>query len=300
MDVGLIFGGLAVGVVVGLTGMGGGALMTPMLVFFFRVDPLVAITSDLVVSLVMKPAGAIVHLRRRTVNLQLVKWLCLGSVPAAFLGAVCSQVLGKHEGFDSVLKILLGIALLIATCGLVTRAAISMIQRRTPLGEGPARMSAPTSIHIRPAATITLGAIAGFIVGMTSVGAGSIIVITLLLLYPTLKASQLVGTDLVQAIPLVAAGAAGHLIFGDFTFDVAGSLVIGAIPGAWIGAQISSRAPGGIIRRALAVLLLASGLKLLGLPTPWVLASAVAALVLGNVAWIVFRRRVLGTRQAAG
>jgi len=298
MDVGLIFGGLAVGIVVGLTGMGGGALMTPMLVFFFRVDPLVAITSDLVVSLVMKPAGAIVHLRRRTVNLQLVKWLCLGSVPAAFLGAVCSQALGKHEGFDAVLKILLGIALLIATCGLVTRAAISMIQRRTPLGEGPARMSAPTSIHIRPAATIMLGAIAGFIVGMTSVGAGSIIVITLLLLYPTLKASQLVGTDLVQAIPLVAAGAAGHLIFGDFTFDVAGSLVIGAIPGAWIGAQISSRAPGGIIRRALAVLLLASGLKLLGLPTPWVLASAVAALVLGNVAWIVFRRRVLGTRSS--
>jgi len=303
MDLGLIFGGLAVGIVVGLTGMGGGALMTPMLVFFFRVDPLVAIASDLVVSLVMKPAGAIVHLRRKTVNLQLVKWLCLGSVPAAFAGAVLSQVLGKHDGFDAVLKIMLGIALLIATAGLVVRAAISMVERRTPLGEGPARMSAPTSLSIKPVATVALGAVAGFVVGLTSVGAGSIIVVTLLLLYPSLKASQLVGTDLVQAIPLVAAGAAGHLIFGEFTFDVAGSLVIGAIPGAWIGAQISSRAPGGIIRRALAVLLLASGLKLLGVPTGWVLAAAVAALVLGNVAWMVFRRRMLTVdraRRAAG
>ncbi len=140
--------------------------------------------------------------------------------------------------------------------------------------------------------TVILGIVAGLMVGITSVGAGSIIIIALLLMYPALKASQLVGTDLVQAIPLVAAAAVGHLFFGDFNISVAGSLLIGAIPGAWAGAQVSSRAPGGVIRRILAVLLLASGLKLLGASNTWVLIAAGTALVAGNIAWILLRNKV--------
>ncbi len=142
---------------------------------------------------------------------------------------------------------------------------MQMWRNRLPLGEGPARETRP-DVVIRPIPTVILGAVAGLLVGLTSVGAGSIVVVVLLLLYPRLKASSLVGTDLTQAIPLVAAAALGHILFGSFSLAIAFSLLVGAIPGAWIGAQISSRAPGGVIRRALAILLLASGLKLLGVP----------------------------------
>ncbi|MEV0953616.1 sulfite exporter TauE/SafE family protein [Promicromonospora sp. NPDC050249] len=297
IDLPLILGGLAVGFVVGLTGMGGGALMTPMLIFVFRVDPLVAVSSDVVASLFMKPAGAIVHMRRGTVNLKLVLWLCVGSVPAAFSGALLIQSLPFGDSLDSALKMVLGVALLIASCGLVVRAVLQMVRNRSALGEGPALPSAPRELVVRPVPTAILGAVAGLLVGMTSVGAGSIVIVVLLLLYPALKASQLVGTDLVQAVPLVAAASLGHLLYGDFSLGLTTSLLIGAIPGAWFGAHVSSRAPGGIIRRALAILLLASGLKLLGASLPVVLGAAGAALVLGNLVWFWVKRR-FGAVQA--
>ena len=292
-DLPLAIGGLLVGIVVGLTGMGGGALMTPMLVFVFGVNPLTAISSDIVVSLLMKPVGAAVHLRRGTINLELVKWLCIGSVPMAFAGAwLISQM--PSEQVNEILKRVLGIALLTSTFGLLFRASLQMWRNRLPLGEGPAPMTRPTAMVVRPVPTLVLGAVAGLMVGLTSVGAGSIVVVTLLLMYPRLKASSLVGTDLAQAIPLVAAAAAGHLLFGDFSFSVAASLLIGAIPGAWIGAHISSRAPGGVIRRILAVLLLATGLKLLGVPDMLVIAAAAGAVAFAFVAWGLIRNRVVG------
>jgi uncharacterized membrane protein YfcA len=282
-------------VIVGLTGMGGGALMTPMLVFFFHADPLTAISSDLVASFVMKPAGAFVHIRRKTVNLGLVKLLCLGSVPAAFIGAWVISEQPRGADLDATLKVLLGLALLLASGGLVARALFQMWQNRLPLGEGAVRLSRPEVI-LRPVPTILLGAVAGFIVGVTSVGSGSIIIVVLLMIYPGLKALSLVGTDLTQAIPLVGAAALGHLLFGSFDFGITASLLLGAIPGAFIGAQVSSRAPGGVIRRALAVLLLASGLRLLGASTEIVLLVAVLALVLGSLLWIGIRRTVRGPR----
>ena len=296
-DLPLALGGLLVGIIVGLTGMGGGALMTPMLVFFFGADPLTAISSDLVASFVMKPAGALVHLRAKTVNLGLVRLLCLGSVPAAFFGAWFISQFRGDENLDDTLKLLLGIALLVAAGGLVLRALFQMWQNALPLGEGAARPSRP-DVALRPLPTILLGAAAGFIVGITSVGSGSIVIVVLLLIYPGLKASSLVGTDLTQAIPLVGAAALGHLLFGSFSAAITVSLLLGAIPGAFIGAQISSRAPGGVIRRALAVLLLASGLRLLGLSTELVLLAAVAALVLGSLAWILIRRTVRRRRRS--
>jgi uncharacterized protein len=297
LDWGIALAGLLVGVVVGLTGMGGGALMTPMLVFFFRIDPLTAISSDVVTSLFMKPAGAVVHIVRKTANLQLVKWLAIGSVPAAFSGAMIIDHLKFLEGFNEILLKMLGVALLLATAGLVMRAWMQMTQRRLPWGEGPAPM-ASAEVVVRPVATILIGAVGGLMVGLTSVGAGSLILILLLMVYPQLKPSQLVGTDLVQAVPLVASAALGHLLFGAVSFSVTGSLLIGAIPGAFIGAQISSRAPGGIIRRVLAVLLMASGLKLIGAPTPVVLGATVAAMIAGPILWIYLRRRWSPTEAA--
>lgn len=299
IDLPLILGGLAVGFIVGLTGMGGGALMTPMLIFVFRVDPLVAVSSDVVASLFMKPAGAIVHLRRRTVNLKLVLWLCVGSVPAAFSGALLIKVLPFGDSLDTALQTILGVALLIASGGLVVRAVLQMVRSRSALGKGPTQPAAPPELVVRPVPTAILGAVAGLLVGMTSVGAGSVVIVVLLLLYPALKASQLVGTDLVQAVPLVAAASLGHILYGDFSLGLTTSLLIGAIPGAWFGAHVSSRAPGGIIRRALAILLLASALKLLGASLPVVLGAAGAALVFGNLVWFWVKRRFAALPAAA-
>jgi uncharacterized membrane protein YfcA len=298
VDLPLALGGLLVGTVVGLTGMGGGALMTPMLVFFFGADPMTAISSDLVASVVMKPAGALVHLRRGTVNVPLVAWLCLGSVPSAFFGAWFISQQPRGDDLDAVLRTLIGIALLVAASGLVIRALFQMYRNRLPLGEGPAPLTRP-NVEVRPGPTVLLGAIAGFIVGITSVGSGSIIIVVLLLMYPRLKASSLVGTDLTQAIPLVGSAALGHILFGSFSMTVTAWLLVGAIPGAFIGAQISSRAPGGLIRRALAVLLLASGLRLLGVPSELDLAIAAGALVFGSLAWIAIRRRVTSMAPVA-
>jgi uncharacterized protein len=297
-DLPLALGGLLVGIIVGLTGMGGGALMTPMLVFFFGADPLTAISSDLVASFVMKPAGALVHLRAKTVNLGLVRLLVLGSVPAAFFGAWFISLQPRGDDLNDLLKVLLGLALLVSSGGLVIRALFQMWQNALPLGEGAAKPSRP-EVALRPIPTILLGAVAGFIVGITSVGSGSIVIVVLLMIYPGLKASSLVGTDLTQAIPLVGAAALGHVLFGSFSAPITVSLLLGAIPGAFIGAQISSRAPGGVIRRALAVLLLASGLRLLGLSTELVLLAAVVALVLGSLTWVVIRREVKRRRRAA-
>jgi hypothetical protein len=170
--------------------------------------------------------------------------------------------------------------------------------RHLPLGEGPAEEVLP-EVVVRPIPIVALGAAAGFMVGVTSVGAGSIIIVALLLLYPTLKASSLVGTDLTQAIPLVAAAAAGHLLFGSFSLVIAGSLLLGAIPGAWLGAHVSSRAPGGLIRRVLAVLLLASGLKLIGVPSGWVLVAVGVAIVAALASWLIIRGRPLRTPSTA-
>lgn len=288
--------GLVIGALVGLTGMGGGALMTPVLVFFFGVDALTAISSDLVISLFMKPFGGIVHLVRRTVDLRLVGLLAIGSVPTAFLGAVITSLL-PGDRVQSVLLVLLGAALLLAAAGLIVRAWMQMTSTRSPLGERAAHMGRP-SVRVRPASTIALGAIAGLMVGLTSVGAGSIVIVALLLLYPALKASQLVGTDLVQAVPLVASAALGHALFGDVNLGVAGSVLLGAIPGVILGAWLSARAPGGIIRRVLAVLLMASGLKLLGVSTPVVILAGLAAVVLGNVGWIALRHRYSAALRA--
>lgn len=294
MDYTLVLGGLIVGFIVGLTGMGGGALMTPMLVFFFGVNPLAAVSSDLVTSAVMKPFGGYVHLRRGTVNLRLVGWLVLGSVPSAFVGVLILRAMGEGAQLQEAVKTALGVALLVAALSLIIKAYITMTERVRRRAAGlpkDATSAGVPQIIIRPIPTVLVGVIGGLIVGMTSVGSGSLIIIALLLIYPALQAGQLVGTDLVQAVPLVASAAIGHLFFGDFQLDVTVALLVGSIPGVILGAHASSRAPSGLIRRALALVLLASGLKLLGVSTPMTAAAISAFVVLGPIAWMVIRRR---------
>ena len=291
MDWGLVIAGLIVGGVVGLTGMGGGALMTPVLVLVFKVEPLAAISSDLVASFFMKPIGGLVHLRRGTVNLDLVKWLCVGSVPSAFAGVFVLKSLGIGAALQVNIKKALGIALLIAASGIILKTYLTMrarVRRRQAGLPGRAAGDGPP-VTIRPLPTMLIGALGGLVVGMTSVGSGSLIIVALLAVYPTLQASQLVGTDLVQAVPLVGAAALGHVLYGDFKADIAGSLLIGAVPGVYLGARGSSGAPGGVVRRALAFVLVASGLKLLGVSTVtlgWVLLTVILT---GPFVWMGVR-----------
>jgi len=292
MDPGLVAACFGIGVVVGLTGMGGGALMTPVLVLFFNIPPLTAVSSDLVAAAVMKPVGGAVHLRRGTVNLDLVKWLCVGSVPAAFCGVLAVRALGDGQGIQDTVQLALGIALLIAATGLAVRAYMRLLERaRRRDGSADPLPQGRPDVSVRVVPTVAVGVVGGLVVGLTSVGSGSLVIISLMALYPLLKASSLVGTDLVQAVPLVASAALGHILFGDFRLDLTASLILGSVPGAWLGARLSSRAPGGLVRRVLAFVLLASALKLLGVPTT---QTAVALLVLAlaaPVAWMVVRRR---------
>ena len=287
----LVAASFGIGVVVGLTGMGGGALMTPVLVLVFGIPPLTAVSSDLVAAAVMKPVGSIVHLRRGTVNLSLVKWLCVGSVPMAFLGVMVVKSLGTDAVVQQTIQVALGVALLIAAFGLAFRAYTRLLERaRRRDGRGEPLPQERPQVEVRRLPTILVGAVGGLVVGMTSVGSGSLIIIALMALYPVLKASQLVGTDLVQAVPLVAAAAVAHIFFGDFQLALTTSLLVGCVPGAWVGARLSSRAPGGFIRRVLAFVLLASALKLLGLGTAPTGIALLAALLVAPTVWMVVRR----------
>lgn len=287
----LTLAGAFVGVVVGLTGMGGGALMTPVLVLFFNMPPLAAVSNDLVVSALTKPVGGAVHLRRGTVNMGLVKWLSIGAVPSAFGGVLIARALGSGARVENFVKYALGVALLVAVVSLLVKAYLRLRERARRRGDGASYDLSVHDLAIRPVATLLIGIVGGVVVGLTSVGSGSLIIIALMSLYPRLRASELVGTDLVQAVPLVASAAIGHLIFGDFQLSVTGALLVGSIPGAFIGAQLSSRMPGALIRRALAFVLLASALKLLGVDSVVTGVLLLVLAVLGWPAWMLLRRR---------
>jgi uncharacterized membrane protein YfcA len=282
-DAGVAAAGLIVGFVVGLTGMGGGALMTPILVLVFNVQPLAAVSSDLVAAVIMKPVGAGVHLRRGTVHKELVRWLVVGSVPAAFLGVVILKQMGNGQSVQDNLKLALGIALLVASASIVAK---TVLQTARPPSKG---LHGPLGVKVLP--TVLIGIAGGLVVGMTSVGSGSLMIVLLLLLYPALSASELVGTDLVQAIPLVASAALGHLLFGDFKLGLTASLLVGSLPGVYLGARVSSRAPDHIIRPALVFVLLASALKLLNVSNVvlGIVLVAGAAIGLPALYWLSHR-----------
>jgi uncharacterized membrane protein YfcA len=279
----IALGAAGIGLLVGMTGVGGGALMTPMLIMVFGVKPSTAISSDLVAAVLMKPFGASVHLRRGTVNLRLVGWLALGSVPAAFLGAWLLHQLGNTSGAEDTVQLILGIALLVGASSMIVRAVMDKVS-------GNKRTSSVADVTVRPLPTLAIGLIGGVVVGMTSVGSGSMMIVLMLFLYPAIGAKQLVGTDLAQAVPLTIAAAAGALLFGHVEVSVTTSLVIGAIPGVIVGSLVSSRAPDGLIRPIIGFAVFASGLKYIGVPTEalgWTLLSVAMA---GSTYLIVTRR----------
>jgi uncharacterized protein len=273
----IVLGSAVVGFLVGMTGAGGGALMTPMLILLFGVTPSSAISSDLVAAVVMRPFGGAVHLRKGTVNRGLVKWMALGSVPMAFLGAYLLHVMGGSKGAQEKIEVVLGAALLVGAGAMVLRYALDR-------GSGQARTGTIADIEVRPLRTVAIGVVGGLIVGMTSVGSGSLMTILLLFLYPTIGANQLVGTDLTQAVPLTLAAALGALAFGHVEFGVTASLIIGSVPAVLVGAVVSSSAPDRYVRPAITFVIFASGLKYVGLGTTalgWTLCGVLLAGALG-------------------
>jgi uncharacterized membrane protein YfcA len=289
LDPYIVLGSAVVGLLVGLTGAGGGALMTPMLILLFGVKPSAAISSDLVAAVVMRPFGAAVHLRKGTVNLGLVGWMVLGSVPMAFLGAYLLHLLGNTTGAQDNVERVLGAALLLGAGAMVLRYLLD-------LRGGQQRLGLVGEITRRPLPTVCIGMAGGLIVGMTSVGSGSLMIVLLLFAYPMLGASQLVGTDLTQAVPLTLAAALGALAFGHVEFAVTTSIIIGSVPAVLVGSLISSRAPDRIIRPAITFVIFASGLKYIGLGTTalgWVL---VAILLAAAVVWLAWAQPWRGSR----
>jgi uncharacterized protein len=274
----IVIAGLIVGLLVGTTGAGGGALMTPILVLLFGVTPTAAVSSDIVASAIMKPFGGLVHLRRGTVHLGLVCWLSLGSVPAAFAGVFIDHALGKGSGLQQNLEYAMGAALVLAA-GAMTLRMLSRTQRAEVADDVP--------VPVKRAVTVVIGIVGGLLVGVTSVGAGSVMIVLLMLVYPGLSMRRLIGTDIVQSMPLVGAAAIGHALFGSLQFGLTAAIAVGSIPGVIAGSLLSSRAPGNVLRPILSVVLFATAVKLFGGSTATVaIAAAVVAAVLGASALV--------------
>jgi uncharacterized membrane protein YfcA len=298
MDPAIIVFGLGIGVLVGMTGMGGGSLMTPLLILIFGIQPTTAIGTDIFYSAVTKTVGGWRHFRMKTVNMELVKWLSFGSVPAAVTGVAIVSVLQDHIGeekLDGLVYAVLGGTLLMVGIITLTRALIlrNLVEERD-------RFDVERRHKV---AAVLIGATTGFVIGVTSAGSGTVIAILLIAVY-RLAPKKVVGTDVFHAAILLWAAGIAHWIGGNVDFVLAGNILIGSIPGVVIGAALSDRAPQGFIRTALGVVLVGSGIVTIqkGDPNVWPIAAAVAAVGLGLILaaphWL-HRRRQKEAAQAA-
>jgi hypothetical protein len=253
----IVTAGFLVGIVVGLTGMGGGALMTPALIFLGVGAAPTVVTADLTAAAIYKTGGAIVHKREGSPHVRLAMWLVVGSVPMALLGPHLISWAAPPGELDRTLKLCIGFALLFAALTYALRLYVNLRRMRS------GRHLDLDDPVIRPVPTVLVGALGGLLVGITSVGSGSVIMIALLMLYPGLSAVRMVGTDLVQAVPLVLAAAISNITLHGLDWGVTVPLVIGSVPGTVLGGLIAPRVPQSIIRRGIVVVLTMSGVALL-------------------------------------
>ncbi|HEY7518154.1 MAG TPA: sulfite exporter TauE/SafE family protein [Methylomirabilota bacterium] len=258
LDVVTALSGLLVGTVVGMTGVGGGALMTPVLVLVLGVSPSIAIGTDLLFASATKLVGVSVHHPHGTVDWRVVKRLALGSLPAAALTLLWLHLSGAARTTNGVLLNGVAVAMLITALGMLFRKRLHAIGRRLRTGT-PRRFK-----QVQPAATVVAGAILGVLVTLTSIGAGAIGTVALLYLYPLrLSGAKLVGTDLAHAIPLALVAGLGHLAFGHVDYTLLITLLAGSIPGVVIGAMLSTRAPLRLVQAGIAMALVGVATKML-------------------------------------
>jgi uncharacterized membrane protein YfcA len=278
VDLALIAFGLGVGVLVGMTGIGGGSLMTPLLILVFGVNPITAVGTDLAYAAVTKTVGGYKHWTQRTVDFRLSTWIALGSVPAAIGGVYVLDVLEEAYGseFDDILLTLLAGALLLCGVATLARALMKRFHERE-------RVEVPMERRHKVAAVL-MGVFVGFVLGITSAGSGALIAVGLILVF-RLVPTRVVGTDVFHAAILLWAAAAAHIVSGNVDFGLAATLLIGSVPGVWMGSHWSVRVPQPILRGTLAVVLIGAGMALLakaglGIPTVALVPFPLAVIVL--------------------
>jgi uncharacterized protein len=288
MDIALIGFGLGVGVLVGMTGIGGGSLMTPMLILVFGVTPVTAIGSDLAYAAVTKTVGGYKHLSQRTVDVRLSSWMALGSVPAAVLGVYVLDLLEDWAGrdFDDLLITILACALLLTGAATLIRNFLRRMDERE-------RRTIPMERRHKVAA-VALGASVGFVLGVTSAGSGALIAVGLILLF-RLTPQRVVGTDVFHAAIVLWAAALAHVSAGNVDFGLVGNILIGSIPGVWLGSHWSVRVEPFVLRGTLALVLIGAGLALLikaglGIPLLVIVPFPVAVVCLLVVTMVRERR----------
>jgi uncharacterized membrane protein YfcA len=298
MDPAIVLFGLGIGVLVGMTGMGGGSLMTPLLILIFGISPTTAIGTDIFYAAVTKTVGGWRHLKMKTVNMDLVKWLALGSVPSAVGGVILVSWLQTQVGedrLDELVYAVLGGTLLMVGIITLTRALIlrNLIDERE-------RFEVERRHKV---AAIVIGATTGFVIGITSAGSGTVIAILLIAVY-RLAPKKVVGTDVFHAAILLWAAGIAHWVGGNVDFVLAGNILLGSVPGVIIGASLSDKAPQGFLRTALGLVLVGSGIVTVqkGDPDVWPIAAAIAAVGLAAILYAphyLNRRREQQLQQEA-
>jgi uncharacterized protein len=280
VDFALVAFGLGVGILVGMTGIGGGSLMTPMLILVFGVTPVTAIGTDLAYAAVTKTVGGYKHLRQKTVDIRLSSWMAVGSVPAAIGGVYVLTLLEDwlgHDFEDAVIAILAGALLLTGAATLVRAFLKRMHERERDTIEMERR---------HKVAAVVLGLTVGFVLGVTSAGSGALIAVGLILLF-RLSPQRVVGTDVYHAAILLWAAGLAHVTAGNVDFGLAGTILLGSVPGVWLGSHWSVRVEPAVLRTTLAVVLIGAGLALLikaGLDIP---IAVLVPFPLGVVALLV-------------
>lgn len=257
MDWHFTLSGLVVGGIVGMTGVGGGSLMTPLLVLLFGIAPAVAVGTDLLYAGITKAGGSFVHNRQGGVQWRIALFLALGSVPSAALTTLALRHFG-HDGnsVSTTVKLGLGVMLMISAISILFRDHVSAFVRRR------SKTRWQGSEVAQNYATIVLGAVLGFLVTLTSVGAGALGAAALSLLYPRLSVHQVVGTDIAHAVPLTLVAGAGHMVLGTVDYWLLVSLLLGSLPGIWLGSRYCGRLPERPVRNLLALVLIIIGGKL--------------------------------------
>lgn len=255
MDWLITLSGFSVGLIVGLTGVGGGSLMTPLLVLVFGVAPVTAVGTDLLFASLTKTGGAWAHARRGNVDWTVVGWLAAGSVPASAVTLVLLRLLVPHpDSLSAIVSVALGVALILTACALLFRERLhAWAERRAP---------ARVDRRFTSRRTLTVGAILGVLVTLSSVGAGALGVAALFFLYPGLAAARVVGTDIAHAVPLTLAAGLGHAAAGAVDWTLLAALLVGSLPGIWLGSRLSQKLPERVLRTALAAMLVLIGGKL--------------------------------------
>jgi len=257
MTIAYIVSGLSVGFLVGMTGVGGGSLMTPLLVFLFGFAPTTAVGTDLLFASITKGGGVLVHHRSHgSVDWRIVRLLAYGSLPAALGVIVGLEYLHIEKStVSSIVTVALGIALILTSIALIFRNRLIKAGLEAD-SHHPGRFG-----RWQGPATVLVGFVLGVLVTLSSIGAGALGTVALFYLYPRLQTLRIVGTDLAHAIPLTAIAGLGHLHMGNVDFSLLGSLLIGSIPGIWIGSHLSARVPDKVLRPILASLLMLIGMK---------------------------------------